>query len=106
MVNNIDIGNLIGVKTKQQVLKNLINRIKQRRKELKITVKELAIKTGRSYSSIRRFEEKGECSFSLLLDIASAMGYLSDFDELFTRIAITNLKDYKVWKLKTLKKLL
>ena len=102
MKSNIDIGSFINVRTKQQVVADLVLRIQQRRKELKISRKQLAVKTARSYSSIRRFEETGECSFSLLLDIAHAIGYLEDFDKLFTRMAITNLKDFKVW-LKMLK---
>ena len=80
----------------QQVLTDLALRIKQRRKELKISQIKLAQMCGVTYSSIKRFEQTGNCSFSLILKIAKELDYLDDFDQLFKRPAITNLKDVKI----------
>lgn len=53
------------------------------RKELKLTQSDLAIKSGVSYGSIKRFERSGRISFESLLKIAEALDRLSDFEPLF-----------------------
>lgn len=89
----MDISEFVDVLTWQKVSENLIARIQMRRKELKISRKELAKRSGVSYGSIRRFEETGNISLSSLLRIASILGYLEDFESLFDRPALTSLKE-------------
>lgn len=94
MKNIYDINDFVCVLTEQNVLKGIVERVKLRRKELKLTQKGLAKKSGVSYASIRRFESTGEISFASLLKIANALNALSDFNSLFDNEIITNLKDY------------
>ncbi|MGN1227494.1 MAG: helix-turn-helix domain-containing protein [Christensenellales bacterium] len=89
-----DISDFVDCLTVQKVRRELIERVKERRKELKFTQKELAKRSGVSYASIRRFESCGEISFSSLLHIANAMGCLNEFTLLFSKEKVTNLEDY------------
>ncbi len=93
MKGKFDISEFVSVQTQQKVLENLVNRFKKRRKESKISQKELATKSGVSYGSIRRFEGSGEISLSSLLKLANALNSLQDFNELFKNKIIKNLKD-------------
>ena len=95
MENKFDINNFVKALTNQSVLDSIVDRVKQRRKELKLSQMELSKKSGVSYGSIMRFEQSGNISLTSLLNIANAMGYLSDFNFLFDTPAIINLKDYK-----------
>ena len=47
---------------------------KRLRKEKKVSMKQVALTSGVSYSSVRRFERNGEISFSLLSKLADAIG--------------------------------
>lgn len=93
MKGKFDISEFVSVQTQQKVLENLVDRFKKRRKESKISQKELATKSGVSYGSIRRFEGSGEISLSSLLKLANALNSLQDFNELFKNKIIKNLKD-------------
>lgn len=52
------------------------------RKNINWTQQDLALKSGVSYGSIKRFERFGKISFESLLKIAEALGRLSDFESL------------------------
>lgn len=93
MKGKFDISEFVSVQTQQKVLENLVDRFKKRRKESKISQKELATKSGVSYGSIRRFEGSGEISLSSLLKLANALNCLQDFNKLFKNKIIKNLKD-------------
>lgn len=95
MIQNFDISTFVNVTTEENILKGIVDRVKLRRKELKLTQKELAKRSGVSYGSIRRFENSGEISLTSLLKIANAINCLEDFKELFKYQQITSLKDYK-----------
>lgn len=94
MKNMYDINNFVHTLTEQSVLSGITERVKQRRKECKLTQQGLAKKSGVSYASIRRFESTGEISFTSLLKIANALNSLADFNVLFSTEIISNLKDY------------
>lgn len=94
MKNMYDIDNFVQTLTQQSVLSGIIEKVKQRRKELKLTQQGLAKKSGVSYASIRRFESTGEISFTSLLKIANALNSLADFNLLFNTEIVLNLKDY------------
>ena len=81
--------------TEEKVIENLVNRVIARRKELKISQKDLAFKSVVSYGSIRRFETTGEISLKSLIQIAKVLNSLEDFNKLFVHTQITNLKDIK-----------
>ncbi len=72
-------SNILAIKT------SLIQRIKARRREGKMSQSALAERSGVSLGSIRRFETIGEISLTGLLRIALVLGYEDDFDKLFER---------------------
>jgi transcriptional regulator with XRE-family HTH domain len=53
------------------------------RKEKNWTQEQLALKSGVSYGSIKRFERFGKISFESLLKIAEALSRLEEFQTLF-----------------------
>ena len=96
MKNKFDIGQFVSVLTEQSVVSGIVERVKKKRKQMKISQRELAQKSGVTYSSIRRFETTGEISLSSLLKIAHALDSLKDFENVFKGQSITSLKDYEV----------
>ena len=96
MKKRFDISDFVNVQTIQSTLVSLTDRVKKRRKELKLSQKLLAQKSGVSYASLRRFESTGDIAFVSLLKIARVLNCLEDFNTLFSKKIITNLKDLKV----------
>ena len=86
-----DLSEFVDVTTVDSVKKVIVDNIKKRRKEKKISQKELSIRSGVTYASIRRFETTGEISFSSLLEIANTLDCLENFNQLFLKkLIITN----------------
>lgn len=96
MKNKFDIKQFVEVTTPQSMARKLAEKEKISRKQMNLTQKELSERSGVSYASVRRFENTGEISLFSLLKIANVLGALEDFNALFTRKAITNLKDFDV----------
>ena len=69
MKNKFDISDFVDYLTEEKVIKNLVNRVIARRKELKISQKDLAFKSEVSYESIRRFKTTCEISLKSLIQI-------------------------------------
>ena len=95
MENKFDIGQFVGALTEQSVVNGIVERVKKKRKQMKLSQKQLSQKSGVTYASIRRFETTGEISLSSLLKIAHALDALKDFENIFKGQVITNLKDYE-----------
>ena len=93
MKNKFDINQFVEVISPQSMAQKLAEKEKTSRKQMKLTQKELSVRSGVSYASVRRFENSGEISLFSLLKIANVLGALEDFNALFTRKAITSLKD-------------
>ena len=96
MKNKFDINQFVEVITPQSMAQKLAEKEKTSRKQMKLTQKELSVRSGVSYASVRRFENSGEISLFSQLKIANVLGVLEDFNALFTRKAITSLKDFDV----------
>lgn len=79
----MNFNELFTVKTQTEIAKGIAERVKQRRKENKLTQEELSRKSGVSYGSVKRFETKGEISLSSLINIAIALECEEDFEKLF-----------------------
>ncbi len=92
MKNKFDISDFVPVITEQQIKNELVYRFKQRRKEFGISQKELSIRSGISYASIRRFETTGEISLASLLRISTVIDCLEDFNELFRNPIIKDIR--------------
>lgn len=96
MKKEFDIADFVGVQSMQSITEQLVEREKQRRKKMNMSQKDLALKSGVSYASVRRFESMGEISLNSLLKIANALDCLEDFNILFKMPIVKNLKDYDV----------
>ncbi|MDR2616865.1 MAG: helix-turn-helix domain-containing protein [Endomicrobium sp.] len=75
------------------IKQNLANRVRKRRKEIKLSQLMLSCKSQVSLGSIKRFERSGEISLSSLLRIAVVLDYEADFNQLFTRRNYQNLDE-------------
>lgn len=73
-------------KLPNDILKEIVFKIQSLRKIEKISQQELAIKSGVSYGSIKRFEQTGKISFDSLLKIIHVLGRLSDFEDILNPI--------------------
>ena len=63
----------------------ILERFRNVRRVAKISQIALAERSGVSLGAIKRFERTGEISLASLLKLAMALGYESDFNNLFTR---------------------
>jgi len=68
------------LKTPQDVMSELKERCKARRKSFKYTQQELASRSGVSLGSLKRFERSGQISLESLLRIAFVLECLEDFE--------------------------
>jgi len=71
----------------------LAHRIRQRRLEKNLTQNELAIRSGLSLASYRRFEKTGEISLKSLILIAKALNIADDFMTIFNQPAYHSIDD-------------
>ena len=94
MNKKYDIGIFVNVLTVQAVENNLKERFKKRRKEKGLSQRKIATLSSVSYSSVRRFEDKGEISLHSLLELARVLGLLEEFNVLFSTPVITDLRNY------------
>ena len=76
---------LFSPKTPNDIAKELVEKIKQHRKKLKISQTQLAAKSGVSLGSIKRFESKYEISLNSFIKILIALNLEKDLENLFTQ---------------------
>jgi transcriptional regulator with XRE-family HTH domain len=75
-------------------IKNRIrDKVRNKRKTLKLSQEELARRSGVSFGSIKRFESTSEISLSSLLKIAVALESEDDFNQLFARKNYQSLQE-------------
>ena len=72
-------------KTPQDVISELKERCKSRRRSFKYTQQELASRSGVSLGSLKRFERSGQISLESLLRIAFVLECLEDFENVCKR---------------------
>ena len=72
-------------KSPNDIAKEFVEKIKHKRKMLKISQVQLATKSGVSLGSIKRFESKHEISLNSLIKILIALNLEKDFENLFTQ---------------------
>jgi transcriptional regulator with XRE-family HTH domain len=71
--------------TPKNIAQGIAKRVKQKRIGMNMTQRELAERSGVSFGSVKRFEQKAEISLKHLLHIAVVLRSLSDFEALFTQ---------------------
>ena len=69
----------------KELVAELVAKIKQQRKKLKISQMQLASKSGVSLGSIKRFESKYEISLNSFIKILIALNLEQDLENLFTQ---------------------
>ena len=80
-------------KTSEERALEIAQRLKKRRKEKKLTQKELARRSGVSYGSLKRFEQTGKIELTSLIDLANALYLEEDFDSLFARKGYASIQE-------------
>ena len=80
-------------KTPNEVAKSLVEKIKERRKKLKISQEVLAQKSGVSLGSIKRFETRYEISLQSFIKIAITLDLDSDLNNLFATKTYTSIDE-------------
>ena len=84
---------LFNPKTPDDLAKELVEKINQQRKKLKISQIQLAAKSGVSLGSIKRFESKYEISLNSLIKILIALNLEQDLGNLFTQKNYTSIDE-------------
>lgn len=75
----VEIDNMLAKKTE------VVMRFYEIRRAARISQADLAVRSGVSLGSIKRFEHTGNISLESLIKLAYALGYENDFDTLFVR---------------------
>ena len=84
---------LFNPKTPNDIAKEFVEKIKQQRKMLKISQVQLALKSGVSLGSIKRFESKHEISLNSLIKILIALNLEKDFENLFVQKTYNSIEE-------------
>ena len=80
-------------KTPNDIAHELVEKIKQHRKKLKISQAQLASKSGVSLGSIKRFESKYEISLNSFIKILIALNLEQDLENLFTQKSYNSIDE-------------
>lgn len=72
-------------KTPDAIQEELAERVRMRRKELGLSQERLAMRSGVSLGSLKRFERTHEISLASLVKLSVALDCREDFDALFAR---------------------
>ena len=73
---------VVYLNTAQEVQTGIAERFKARRLAMNLTQKELAARSGVTWSSLKRFEREGLIALDSLLNLALVLNCLDDFDKL------------------------
>lgn len=80
-------------KTPNEINRIIANNITNLRKRKKISQKELSLKSGVSYGSIRRFENEGEISLTSLTKIAIVLDVSEELEKLFSNVTFDSIQE-------------
>ncbi len=86
-------NNFLNQKSPLDISKEIAQKIKFKRKKLKLSQSSLAQKSGVSLGSIKRFERSFEISLFSLIKIAIALGLEDDFENLFSDKIYTSIDE-------------
>ena len=84
---------LFNHKTPNDIAHELVEKIKQHRKKLKISQTQLAAKSGVSLGSIKRFESKYEISLNSFIKLLIALNLERDLENLFTQKCYNSIEE-------------
>ena len=68
-----------------EMAKEIAKKAQEKRLKLNLSQQTLSEKSGVSYGTLKKFEQKGQISLESLLKIALALGEMNKFDQLFAK---------------------
>ena len=80
-------------KTWTEINNNIAQKIVRLRKRKKITQKQLAVRSGVSLGSLKRFEQSGEISLQSLTKIAIALDVENELEDLFNNVPFASIEE-------------
>lgn len=80
-------------KTWMEIDTDIAKRMAQLRKRRKISQKELAVRSGVSLGSLKRFEQSGEISLQSLTKLAIALEVEGELDTLFDSVPFQSIEE-------------
>ncbi len=80
-------------KTWKEINIEIANRMVQLRKRKKISQKELAVRSGVSLGSVKRFEQSGEISLQSLTKLAIALEVEGELESLFSEVPFGSIEE-------------
>lgn len=92
-VKIIAMNNILSLLSPGEVSMNIAARMRERRKERKLSQVQLSRRSDVSLGSLKRFERTGEISLSSLVKLAFALGCESDFDSLFSKRGYSSIQE-------------
>lgn len=81
------------LKSPDDVNKDIATRVRERRKEKKLSQIQLSERSDVSLGTLKRFERTGEISLSSLIKIAFALGCEADFEHLFLKKHYSSIQE-------------
>ena len=80
-------------KTWKEINTEIAERMAQLRKRKKLSQKSLALRSGVSLGSVKRFEQTGEISLQSLTKIAIALEVEGELEELFSKVPFASIEE-------------
>lgn len=80
-------------KTWTEINNDIAQKIVCLRKRKKITQKQLAVRSGVSLGSLKRFEQSGEISLQSLTKIAIALDVENELEDLFNNVPFASIEE-------------
>ncbi len=80
-------------KTWKEIDTGIADRLVRLRKRRKISQQELAVRSGVSLGSVKRFEQSGEISLKSLTKITIALGVEGELDALFEEVPFASIDE-------------
>lgn len=80
-------------KTWTEINNDIAQKIVRLRKRKKITQKQLAVRSGVSLGSLKRFEQSGEISLQSLTKIAIALDVENELEDLFNNVPFASTEE-------------
>ncbi len=76
---------MISMKSPFEMANEIAKKAQEKRLKLNLSQQTLSEKSGVSYGTLKKFEQKGQISLESLLKIALALGEMDKFDHLFAK---------------------
>ena len=80
-------------KTWTEINNDIAQKIVRLRKRKKITQKQVAVRSGVSLGSLKRFEQSGEISLQSLTKIAIALDVENELEDLFNNVPFASIEE-------------